>query len=84
MDLYVKILFYLSGFIITWTMVGYPLSMKILGSIYSIYKNRKLEKDYTHQPTVTVMVVAHNEEKVILDKLNNLINLNYPVYSCIR
>ena len=24
------------------------------------------------------MVVAHNEEKVILDKLNNLLNLNYP------
>ena len=43
-------------------MVGYPLSIKLLGKIYN---NRKLEKDYSHQPTVTIMVVAHNEEKVI-------------------
>lgn len=70
-----KILFLLSGFIIIWAMAGYPLSIKILGNLY---KNRKLEKDYSHQPTVTVMVVAHNEEKVILEKLNNIIALNYP------
>src|SRR5690606_9558249 len=35
-------------------------------------------KDYSLQPTVTVMVVAHNEEKVIIDKLNNIIQLDYP------
>lgn len=75
MELISKIFFYISGFIIFWAMIGYPLSIKIIGKIY---KNKKIEKDYTHQPTVTVMVVAHNEEKVILNKLNNLINLNYP------
>ena len=62
MELIIKILFYLSGFIIAWAMVGYPISLKILGKIY---KNRILEKDYSHQPTVTVMVVAHNEESDI-------------------
>lgn len=71
----IKILYFISSFIIVWAMIGYPLSIKIIGKIY---KNKKIEKDYTHQPTVTVMVVAHNEEKVILNKLNNLINLNYP------
>ncbi|MDX8289018.1 glycosyltransferase family 2 protein [Metabacillus indicus] len=75
MELIFKILFYLSGFIIVWAMIGYPLSLRILGKIY---KNRKLIKDYSHQPTVTVMVVAHNEEKVILNKLHNIIDLNYP------
>lgn len=75
MELLFKILFYLSGFIIVWAMIGYPISLKILGKIY---KNRKLKKDYSHQPTVTVMVVAHNEEKVILNKLHNVIELNYP------
>lgn len=76
MELLYKILFYISGFIIVWAMVGYPLSLKVIGNFY---KNRKLEKDYLHQPNVTVMVVAHNEEKVILDKLNNLLELNYPL-----
>ncbi|MGE7182756.1 glycosyltransferase family 2 protein [Peribacillus sp. NPDC006672] len=75
MELSYKILFYISGFIIVWAMVGYPVSLKIIGNFY---KNRKLEKDYSHQPTVTVMVVAHNEEKVMLEKLNNIIELNYP------
>lgn len=75
MDLLYKILFYISGFIIVWAMVGYPVSLKFIGKLF---KNRILKKDYSHQPTVTVMVVAHNEEKVILEKLNNIIELNYP------
>lgn len=75
MDLLYKILFYISGFIIVWAMIGYPVSLKVIGKIY---KSRELKKDYTHQPTVTVMVVAHNEEKVILDKLYNILELDYP------
>jgi glycosyltransferase involved in cell wall biosynthesis len=75
MELFLEILFFISGFIIVWAMVGYPLSLKFIGKLY---KNRKLSKDYAHQPTVTVMVVAHNEEKVILEKLQNIMDLNYP------
>lgn len=72
---FLKALFYINIFIIIWAMIGYPLSLKIIGKIY---KSRKLEKDYSLQPTVTVMVVAHNEEKVMLEKLYNIIELNYP------
>lgn len=75
MDIVMKFIFYTSGFIILWAMIGYPMSLKIIGKIYN---NRKLEKDYSHKPKVTVMVVAHNEEKVILDKLNNIIEIDYP------
>jgi glycosyltransferase involved in cell wall biosynthesis len=75
MELLYKILFYISGFTIMWAMVGYPVSLKLIGKLYN---KRKLKKDYSHQPTVTVMVVAHNEEKVILEKLNNIIELDYP------
>ena len=75
MELTLQVLFYLSGFIIIWAMVGYPLSLKLISKIY---KERTLKKDYSHQPSVTVMVVAHNEEKVIFQKLNNIIGLDYP------
>lgn len=75
MTLFFEILFFLNGFIIVWAMVGYPISLKLIGLLY---RNRKLEKDYSHQPTVTVMVVAHNEEKVILAKLDNVLELDYP------
>lgn len=75
MELLIKMLFYISAFIILWAMVGYPLSLELIGKFY---RTRKLEKDYGHQPTVTVMVVAHNEEKVILEKLQNILELDYP------
>lgn len=75
MEIVYKILFYVSGFIIFWAMIGYPLSLKILGNLFN---RRKETKDYNYQPTVTVMVVAHNEEKVIQEKLENIIQLNYP------
>lgn len=73
--LIIKSLFFASLFIIFWAMIGYPISLKMIGYIY---RNRQLKKDYGYKPTVTVMVVAHNEEKVILNKLNNIIELDYP------
>lgn len=75
MIIFLKITFFISVFIIANAMIGYPLSIKFLGKLY---KNKKLIKDYSNQPTVTIMVVAHNEEKVILDKLNNIIEIEYP------
>lgn len=59
---------------IFWAMVGYPLSIKLLGKCIT----RKNDKNYDLKPTVTLMIVAHNEESVILSKLKNAISLNYP------
>lgn len=70
-----KIIFYISGLLIFWAMVGYPYSLRVIGKLY---KKNEEKKDYSLQPTVTIMVVAHNEEKVILEKLNNIIHLDYP------
>jgi len=71
----IKIVFILSLFIIFWANIGYPLSILILNKLFP----KKLNKNYVDiKPTVTVMVVAHNEETVIEEKLNNLKNLNYP------
>lgn len=70
-----KIIFYLSLFVIFWANIGYPMFIKILGRI--VTKDNKV--NIKNLPTVTIMVVAHNEEKVILDKLNNLLKIDYPV-----
>ena len=75
MEFILLLTFYFSAFVIFFAMIGYPISLKFLKKVY---KNRKLKKDYTYQPTVTVMVVAHNEEKVIYEKLENIIKLDYP------
>lgn len=75
MELLYYILFYISLFIIFWGMIGYSLSIKIIGSLYN---NRKIKKDYRNQPSVTIMIVAHNEERVIYEKLSNIVRLDYP------
>src|SRR5699024_6103163 len=75
MKLIILIIFYLNAFIIFWAMIGYPISLQFLRKLY---KNKNLIKDYSYEPTVTLMIVAHNEEKVIHEKLENVIKLNYP------
>ena len=72
---YLKIIFWVAIFVIFWANIGYPLSLLILNKIF---KDKKCKKNYAYEPTVTVMIVAHNEEKVIEEKLLNVLNLDYP------
>lgn len=74
MEMISKIFFFVSVFIIVWANGGYYLSLKLIDR--TLNKKSDCREDYF--PSVTVMVVAHNEEKVILKKLNNLNSLNYP------
>lgn len=67
-------LWFLSVFIVFWAMIGYPALLFVLDKLIK----RGLKKDYSYEPTVTVLAVAHNEEKVIWEKLNNLICVDYP------
>ena len=60
--------------VIFWAMIGYPISLVILNKLFK----KKNEKDYSYAPSVSIMVVAHNEEKVIEEKLNNLLKVDYP------
>lgn len=72
--LVLKVIYWVVLFIIFWAMIGYPLSLVLLNKIIQ----RDNKKDCTFLPTVTIMVVAHNEEKVIADKLQNLLETDYP------
>lgn len=68
------IIFWIAVFIIFWAMIGYPASLVILNKLFK--KSNKRDDGY--EPTVTIMVVAHNEEKVIGEKLQNLLDTDYP------
>lgn len=69
------LVYFLSAVLIFFAMIGYPLSLKILKKVI---ENKKVNKDLCYKPTVTLMIVAHNEEKVIQKKLDNAMQLNYP------
>ncbi len=73
--LLLKWIWWIAVFVVFWAMVGYPVSLITLDRIFK----KKNNKDYSYEPTVTVMTVAHNEEKVIGEKLQNLLSIDYPV-----
>ncbi len=73
--LLLKAIWWLAAFIIFWAMIGYPISLIILNGLFK----KEIKKDYSFEPTVTIMVVAHNEEKVIKEKLQNLLDTDYPI-----
>jgi glycosyltransferase involved in cell wall biosynthesis len=66
-------LFWLSGGLLAWTHVGYPLAAAAVARL----RPRPVRKEDA-TPAVTVVVAAHNEEAVIGRRLENLLALDYP------
>ena len=69
------IIFGVSAFVAFHAMVGYPLFLKLIDIIF---KPKKIKKDLSYKPTVTILIPAHNEEAVIQKKIENCFSLDYP------
>lgn len=67
-----KILFWFSFILIIMVYLGYPLFLFLL----TIFKKNPAKKGEIN-PFITLIIPAHNEEKVIDDKLRNTLALNY-------
>lgn len=63
-------------FIVFYAMVGYPIFLVIVKKIVKPIENKR---DNQYEPTVSYMIVAHNEEMVIKEKLENAIQIDYPI-----
>lgn len=72
MDLF-EILFIMSGCLILWHLLVYPIIMGIIA-----LSKRSLKKNYNYKPIFSIIIPAYNEEKIILNRLRNLEELNYP------
>jgi len=59
---------------LAWTHVGYPLAADALARV----RERRVARDPSWRPSVSVIVAAHNEEGVIERRLENLLALDYP------
>lgn len=70
-----SVLFWISVFVMFFSMVGYPAVLFLLEKILKPAANKR---DDAYCPEVTYMIVAHNEEKVIGKKLENTLTLDYP------
>ena len=55
-------------------MIGYSVLLLLINRLFNIKDRPKI----VQTPKVSLIVTAHNEEKVIQNKLDNLMKLNYP------
>ena len=71
-----KFLFWFSFGIILYTYFGYPLLLKLLAG-----KRKEQGEDAPDpffEPNVSLIIPVHNEEKVIEEKIQNTLSLDYP------
>jgi len=70
--------FWISIFLIVYTFIGYGFVLFGLVSIKRIFKKPFVFKTNQALPTVSILIAAYNEEDIILEKLFNTFDLNYP------
>jgi cellulose synthase/poly-beta-1,6-N-acetylglucosamine synthase-like glycosyltransferase len=69
-----KVVFWGSLGALAWTHVAYPAAAELAARL----RTRRVLKDPSTEPTVTVIIPAYNEEAVIERRLENLLDLDYP------
>ena len=71
--LIIEIVFWFSIALCLYVYFGYPLALFLTAAV-----RRRTVLKREHTPGVSVVIAAHNEEKVIGDKLRNLLESDYP------
>lgn len=62
-----------SGAVVGWVYVGYPLAMAALGRLAPRPRRRQ-----PYSTTLSVIIAAHNEERLIAAKIANVLASDYP------
>ncbi|MCD6378990.1 glycosyltransferase family 2 protein, partial [bacterium] len=74
MELYLKILFSSLFSLILYIYVGYPLVLFIVG----FFKRESKIKNEYDLPSVALVISVHNESRIIREKIENSLQLDYP------
>mgnify|MGYP000888609964 CR=1 FL=1 len=70
-----EVLFWMVLLLLLYPLVFYPVSLLILDRFYI---DEAYPVDNCFSPSVSLIIVAYNEEKIIVNKLNNALELDYP------
>jgi cellulose synthase/poly-beta-1,6-N-acetylglucosamine synthase-like glycosyltransferase len=72
---------FLVSVILIWFMIGYQFIFSVYGYINfikSMKEKKMVDKEDYDFPTCTILIPAHNEEKVIANTIEAMLNLTYP------
>lgn len=74
-----KIVYWLSLFIVFYTFLGYGILLYFLVRIRRVVKGKRIVPGLNQNfPSLTLVVAAYNEEDLIIEKIQNTLGLNYP------
>jgi cellulose synthase/poly-beta-1,6-N-acetylglucosamine synthase-like glycosyltransferase len=73
-----EIIFFLFLFLVFYTYIGYGVLLVIMVNLKKLFVPAVKIKNDIYEPFVTLFVAAYNEEKYILEKVQNLLDLDYP------
>jgi len=60
--------------IIIYAYAGYPAVLGFLG----LFRRRRIRSDESYEPRVVLIISVHNEERIIREKIENSLALDYP------
>ncbi len=69
------IIFWFSAFMLFYVFIGYPVLILLWSRLRG---NPARSEDF--EPSISVLIVARNEQRTICDKLNSLLAMDYPFY----
>lgn len=69
-----KAVFWASGALVAYSYFGYPVVLLLLSYVRSVTPKR----DIAHTPTVSLLIMAYNEEGCIREKIENAFDTDYP------
>jgi len=82
-----EIVFWIAAALIAWTQLGYALTIGVLARVFAAggvasarraRGTREAGQDHPPDPSVSLIVAAHDEERVIGAKVENALALRYP------
>jgi len=74
MTFFMELLFAVCIFLVIYTYIFYPLTLVFI----SKFVKREYKRDENFVPKVSILVAAYNEEKIIAERIENLLSLHYP------
>jgi cellulose synthase/poly-beta-1,6-N-acetylglucosamine synthase-like glycosyltransferase len=74
MELVASLIYWVSAVIIGYVYIGYPLILKVLSGFFRY----EVPPGPAEWPSVSLIIAAYNEERVIEEKLKNTLRLDYP------
>ncbi len=74
MILLLQVVFWISIGFVAYSYVIYPLILPVLARIFG----RETQPDFSHEPTVGIIIPAYNEQEVIRKKIDNVLAIEYP------